>query len=97
MAVVLALAPITGHHGDGEHTCGSLISHTQASDATPATIAANGYPATPGISGTVRFDACPPEDYQGRLSTLRTATPTASLALSVLLFAIPRRRFARQR
>lgn len=97
MAVALAVAPITGHHGDAEQSCGNLISHRQVSNAAPATVASNGHPATPGNPGTAHFDVCPPEDYQARLSTLTAGVPIASVAVGVLVFANSRRRLVNQR
>jgi hypothetical protein len=97
VAVVMALGPITGYHGDAEQSCGNLMRHTQVPNATPATVASKGYPATPGNSGTAHFDACPPEDYQARRSTLTTAAPIATVALGVFGFAASRRRLVRQR
>lgn len=87
----MALAPITASHGDGEQACGSLLRHRHVTDAAPATIATNDYPASPGSPGLNRFDACPAEDFQGRQGALVLAAPIAGLVGGSVTFLARRR------
>ena len=85
--LVMVVAPITGHHGDGEQACGSVLRHTRVSGMLPR------------VDGAIHVtiaqssDACPPEDYQHRESVaLWTASVAAGLTVALSMFVMCSRR-----
>ncbi len=83
--LVMLILPITGHHGDGEQGCGSVLRHAQASTAVPQVV--EGAPAPTAEL----IDACPAEDYQHRVS-LALGTASVVAAGAFVLLAVRRRR-----
>jgi hypothetical protein len=78
--LALLLLPITGHHGDGEQTCGSVLRHTRVSGMVPRVDGAA------HLNMAQSSDACPPEDYQRRESVALVASALlAGLTVGVTL------------
>ena len=85
--LVMLVVPITGHHGDGEQACGSVLHHARNSGMLPR------------VDGAVHVniaqssDACPPKDYRHRQSSaLGTASIASGGALAAGVVMLRRRR-----
>jgi hypothetical protein len=85
--LAMLLVPITGHHGDGEQACGSVLRHARVGGMLPRVDGA----AQVNIADST--DACPPEDFQHQQSVaLWTASAAAGLTMAFGVLVLRRHR-----
>lgn len=86
--LVMLVVPITGHHGDGEQVCGSVLDHARVGGMLPR------------VDGAIHVniaqssDACPPEDYRHQQSVAWWTASVAGLTIVFGFLALRHRRDA---